>query len=456
MPTGRRRLVITVLVAMAVLVAGCGETTGGAAAQGPTPTPLPPPPAPEIPTYSVQQGTVVDEVSFSGRVSPVVEHRLYFEVAGRVKGVYVQRDDMVEEGDLLAEIENDDLLRQLDQANIDLATAENNLESAITQRDYSTRRAEIDLQMKRLQLAKAQASISDTDLQIAQANLQKAEAALKQAQAAYDRRVSQGGGVEASGEALNLERATIDYQIAQANYSRAAQAQKTAPYDVEMQRLQVQLAEMELERIQNAIDVQLVNAVERTRLTVERVEAQLAQTQVVSPIAGKVTAAAASVGSNVTAYKELFIIADESVLDITGDPRAEDLQRLTEGQPVEITFNQFPDQVVEGVISRLPYPYGAGGSADVKETDTFTHVTYGALDLPLRPGNVCQVKATLEVKDDALWLPPVAVRDFGGRRFVVIDEGGQQRRVDVTIGIQSADRVEILTGLEAGQVVLAP
>jgi HlyD family secretion protein len=48
------------------------------------------------------------------------------------------------------------------------------------------------------------------------------------------------------------------------------------------------------------------------------------------------------------------------------------------------------------------------------------------------------------------------VRDFGGRRFVVIDEGGQQRRVDVTVGIQSPDRIEILTGLEEGQVVLAP
>jgi multidrug efflux pump subunit AcrA (membrane-fusion protein) len=456
MPTGRCRLVIALLVASALLLAGCGGTEGGPSAQGPTPTPMPPPPAPEIPTYSVTRGTVVDEVIFSGRVSPVVEHRLFFQVAGRVKGVYVQRDDIVEAGTLLAELENDDLLRQLDQANIDLATAENNLQAAVAQREYSVRRAEIDLEMKRLQLAKVQASVSDADLQIAAANLQKAEAALKIAQAAYDRRVGQGGGVEASGEALNLERATIDYQIAQASYNRTAQQQRMAPYDVEMQRLQVQLAEMELERLQNAIDVQLVNAVERTRLTVERVEAQLAQTQVISPIAGKVTAAAATVGSNITAYKELFIIADESVLDVTGDPRAEDLQRLSEGLPVEITFNQFPDQVVQGVISRLPYPYGSGGSGSVQEADTFTHVTYDAADLPLKPGNVCNVRATLEVKDDALWLPPVAVRDFGGRRFVVIDEGGQQRRVDVTVGIQSPDRIEILTGLEEGQVVLAP
>jgi len=66
------------------------------------------------------------------------------------------------------------------------------------------------------------------------------------------------------------------------------------------------------------------------------------------------------------------------------------------------------------------------------------------------------VRAVLEVKDDVLWLPPLAVRDFGGRRFVVIEENGRQRRVDVTVGIQSADRVEIVSGLEEGQVVLSP
>ncbi len=454
MLTGRRRLVVTILAVVLLVLSGCTEADSDAA-DGPTPTPLPPPPAPEIPTYTVQRGTVVDEVIFSGRVSPSVEERLYFEVGGRVKGVYVQRDDMVEEGELLAELENDDLLRQLDQANIDLSTAQNSLDEAVSQREYAISRAKIDLQMKQLQLAKLRASLDGSDLEIAQANLHRAEAAVRAAQAAYDRRAAQPG-VEASPEALNLERATIDYQIAEASYAKTAKAQNTAQYDVQMLQLQVQLAEMELARVESTLDARLVNAVERAKLTVERVQAQLDQTLVVSPIAGKITAAAASVGTNVTAYKELFIVADESVLEITADPRSEDLQRLTEGQVVTIKFNQFPDRTIEGVVARLPYPYGSGGSATVKEADVFTHIQYSAPDLPLKAGNICEMRATLEVKEDALWLPPVAVRDFGGRRFVVIDEGGRQRRVDVTIGIKSIDRLEVLTGLEEGQVVLAP
>jgi multidrug efflux pump subunit AcrA (membrane-fusion protein) len=62
----------------------------------------------------------------------------------------------------------------------------------------------------------------------------------------------------------------------------------------------------------------------------------------------------------------------------------------------------------------------------------------------------------LERQEGTLWLPPQAVRTFEGRSFVVVQEGGAQRRIDVRIGIRSDDRVEILEPLEEGQTVIAP
>ena len=53
-----------------------------------------------------------------------------------------------------------------------------------------------------------------------------------------------------------------------------------------------------------------------------------------------------------------------------------------------------------------------------------------------------------------LWLPPQAIRTFEGRRFVVVQDGDAQLRVDVTIGIESDDRVEIEEGLTEGQTVI--
>ncbi len=62
----------------------------------------------------------------------------------------------------------------------------------------------------------------------------------------------------------------------------------------------------------------------------------------------------------------------------------------------------------------------------------------------------------LEEKDDALWLPLDAIRSYQNRHFVIVQDGDRQRRVDVELGIQGQDQVEILEGLEEGQVVVAP
>ena len=75
-------------------------------------------------------------------------------------------------------------------------------------------------------------------------------------------------------------------------------------------------------------------------------------------------------------------------------------------------------------------------------------------DLDVEAGDLVKVIVTIERKADALWLPPAAIRTFSGRKFVVVEEEGRQRRVDVTVGIESAERVEIEDGLEVGQVVI--
>jgi hypothetical protein len=39
---------------------------------------------------------------------------------------------------------------------------------------------------------------------------------------------------------------------------------------------------------------------------------------------------------------------------------------------------------------------------------------------------------------------------------VVVQDGQGQRRVDVVLGIQAEDKVEIVSGLEEGQIAIAP
>ena len=71
-------------------------------------------------------------------------------------------------------------------------------------------------------------------------------------------------------------------------------------------------------------------------------------------------------------------------------------------------------------------------------------------------GDLVNVTAIIERKDNVVWVPPQAIRNFNGRRFAVVQDGDVQRRVDVKIGIQAEERVEIEEGLQAGQTVVGP
>jgi len=55
-----------------------------------------------------------------------------------------------------------------------------------------------------------------------------------------------------------------------------------------------------------------------------------------------------------------------------------------------------------------------------------------------------------------LWLPPSVIRTFQSRTFVVLQTSDGERTVDVELGLQTDDRVEIVSGVNEGDVVVAP
>jgi multidrug efflux pump subunit AcrA (membrane-fusion protein) len=67
-----------------------------------------------------------------------------------------------------------------------------------------------------------------------------------------------------------------------------------------------------------------------------------------------------------------------------------------------------------------------------------------------------KVTIVLEKRSGVLWVPPQAIRSFEGRRFVVVQDGGVLRRVDVKLGLIAEDRVEILEGVTEGQIIVGP
>ena len=175
--------------------------------------------------------------------------------------------------------------------------------------------------------------------------------------------------------------------------------------------------------------------------SLDELKAQVEASQIVAPFDGTVLSMFLSEATSVEAYKAVVSVANLNELEVSSEIGDKDLQELTESMTVEAWPVSSPGKVMDGYIRKLPYPYGT--AKDVKATDKedkTTRVTLnGSLEsVGLAMGDLVRVVVVLEKKENVLWLPPQAVRNFEGRKFVVVQDGDGQRRVDVKVGITGA------------------
>jgi multidrug efflux pump subunit AcrA (membrane-fusion protein) len=440
-----------------IVVVGCAPQ----AEEEATPTPIPTSVVPDKPTYFVQRGTVENLEQFTARVSPVNEESLYFKRSGYVKIVYVDRGDWVEEGDILAELELEDIMNQLSLAEVDLESAQKRYSVAEEDHLRSLYSAETALQVAQLRLerTKAQAPITDfTSLRLA---LERASEALDEAQIAYKEALDRPWEAQRVRDSLlkNVTQAERNLTDAQARYQNAIREAERAKavyeLDLKLQEMDVARAEQELEWLQRGVDPLLAQALESAQLKVQRLEDQIQTGQLVASFPGEVTTINIVPGRAVEAHKPVSVIADPGAWDITADLTSGQLSLLEEGQGAEVTMSSRPGEVFEAILAQLPYPYGTGGGrVQVEDQDERVHISLGNPEsADLEVGDLVKVTVLIERSDDTLYLPPAAIRTFEGRKFVMVKAGDRLQKVDVKLGIEGEDRVEILDGLEEGQVI---
>ncbi|MBN1217308.1 MAG: efflux RND transporter periplasmic adaptor subunit [Anaerolineae bacterium] len=461
----KRITILTIVLLWLLAITGCSLLPQNSRSQtmvqlGPTPTPIPTPIVPTKPIYEVQVGEVVEKIKFSGRVAPVQEVELFFRTDGWIRNVFVERDDFVEKGQILADLEIEDLEKELASKFLELERAQSTLAEAERNLANEIRRAEVEHQIAQIKLESAQSQDLTPRQEQAAADLEKIQINLQQAQEAYDE-IAWRNDRTSRQEAAELQQVTLDYIQARAAYELAVQDIENQKYDIAILDRELELAQIRLDELGAGVDPLLKNDVERAMLDVDKLKAEIADAQIIAPFDGQILSETLTEGREATARKTVAIIADLSELEISADPSSTQLTDLAEGMPVVATLSRRPGEEWHGVIRRLPYPYGGGGRSEGAEEDEDTStriqledVTFEDLDLEV--GDLMTLEVILEQKDNVLWLPPQAVRTFEGRKFVVIQDGEIQRRVDVKVGIESQDRVEIEEGVTEGQIVVGP
>ncbi|HLV09022.1 MAG TPA: hypothetical protein VKY40_02320, partial [Halanaerobiales bacterium] len=75
-------------------------------------------------------------------------------------------------------------------------------------------------------------------------------------------------------------------------------------------------------------------------------------------------------------------------------------------------------------------------------------------DQLLRYNALLSTSVIIQEKENALLLPPSAIREYGNRTFVLLKDGDYRREVDVKTGIETRTSIEIIEGLEEGQQII--
>ena len=492
----------TLLLCLAVLIVGCGRPT---VAPG-TPTPASTT-APTEPTYVVQRGKVVRTVEFDGRISPVEQVSLHFKTSGYVKQIHAKQGDRVQAGDLLAELETADLPNQIAQAEaalssaqlalsnaerareqelalakLNLSVAQTKLKQAEDANAYAITQAGLSLELAREHLASAQALQATYAAEVVRARigLEQAKDQVERAQIEYQKSVQERpweAQQVREAYARELQQAKWNLEIAQALHDKAVAGRDAYDHDLKVQEiavrqaqagleqlkkgvdplfaLEVQRAQQVLDQLAEGVDPKLASDADRAELVLEGLQGHLADARIVAPQGGEILSLSLYPGRLVEGFTTVVVIADPSAVEVRASPPSEQLKAVAEGQQATVALSLRPDSTWTGTVHLLD-PYGsAGSSGSQSEAEGTVRISLEGDVSGLKLGDPVQVTIVLEDRDDVLWLPPGAVRSFQGRHFVIVQEGSRQRRVDVVLGVVGQDRVEILGGLEEGQMVVA-
>lgn len=247
---------------------------------------------------------------------------------------------------------------------------------------------------------------------------------------------------------FGTKRAELDLQEAELRLQQAGTA-----VERQLAQIQIERAQLNLDEARASTDEDLDNQVAQAQLEYDRIRAQVDAGRLYAPYDGIVAELGAEPGGSVQAFQPVVTIMDPVEREIRVENAiSTDLARLSPQQAVTLRFSRYQDQPIEAVIERLPQ--SATSTQSTVRADTAVHISFEPGDLELDIGDLVEVVVTLQRKENVLWLPPQAVRTFQGRRFVVVQDGDRQRRVDVKLGIAGPDRVEIAEGLEQDQQVI--
>jgi HlyD family secretion protein len=354
----------------------------------------------------VEKGDLAKSVVATGKVTPITKVEVKSKASGIVKKLLVDAGDKVKKGQLLAQLDKEEIEAQVEQSRAAVEAAEANVKG--TEADYE--RAKVDAEGPDVPLLKR----------------------------AYERAV--GMAKEGVVSTSSLEDAQKNYELA-LNKQNVSKAQVTV-LKAKMAQAQGQLGQ--------------------DRANLKQLEEQLSYTDIESPIDGVVLSRDVEMGDAVSSILVLgssatlvMTLGDTSSVYVKGKVDESDIGRVYLGQPARIKVESFKDKSFNGVVTKIS-PMG------VEKDNVTTFEVRVSINNPggeLKAEMTANAEIILEEHKNVLQIPEGAiVYDKDKKASVEIPDPSAKegkKKIAVNIGISNGAKTELLGGLKEGdQVVL--
>jgi HlyD family secretion protein len=356
---------------------------------------------------TVESGTMLRSVVATGKVEPITKVEIKSKANGIIERLLVDVDTVVSPGQVLAELDKENLTARLREARANLQAAEAAHEGAIAQ------------------LRKNEIEAESPDVGFATRNHARAQQLFEQ------KLVSQSALDEAK---TSLEQAE--------NRQRAAAGQLV---------------------IARARVAEATANIAQARAAVERAEEELANATIKAPIRATVLTRDVEVGSPVSSILNLganatlvLTLGDIERVFVRGRVDEADIGQVRLGQTARITTETFRDRVFNGRVTQIS-PIG------VERDNVTTFEVEVSIENPgreLKANMTANAEIILEALAESLLIPEAAVTYDNARNASVdiADAGARngRRNVPVKVGIGNGTRIQVLSGVKAGDRVVLP
>ncbi|HNV69182.1 MAG TPA: efflux RND transporter periplasmic adaptor subunit [Candidatus Ozemobacteraceae bacterium] len=345
----------------------------------------------------------------SGDILPLLGVDLFPKVSGQIVRFDVSEGSLVKEGDLVAEIDHRIQDTQLEQA-----------EAALT-------------------VAKAAVDMQEVMVKTAQSGLTAAKAQADAVRAQVTNLVTSRTRLEKLHKEGAISRQQLDDVIAQHD---AAQAQLVAASStINQAEDAIRSSQMTLKMKQ----AQLVQA----QANLHAVQVQREDAFIRAPFSGVITRRNADPGAMANPGQPLLRLEKMNQVKIVGTLVEKNLLLLTPERTEARVRVDTLDKEFTGTVAKI-YP-----AIDPKTRTGQFEVILENPELTLRSGMFTHIRLYLETVQGAVVIPRDALLSHNGEQAAIrISANGTAEKVSVRTGIVQDDRVEILDGLKAGDMIV--